>query len=77
MRDKKHTSDEKQRKKSILGAFLAREEPDREYMNDLKAQWSIMNSAERRQFILGAVIGLLIFIGLVGLVLFLILKLMG
>lgn len=77
MSEKKSPHDETQKKKSILGLLLAREEPDKEYISDLKAQWSVMNSAERCQFILGALIGLFIFIGTIGLVIYLILKIVG
>jgi hypothetical protein len=77
MSEKRHPSDETQKKKTILGLLLARSEPDREYISDLKAQWSVMNAGERRQFILGAVIGLILFIVMIGAGIFLILRIIG
>jgi len=50
-------------KKTLLGAFLTREKPDQEYLPDLKNQWVSMDKGERVKFILGGVIGLIIFIG--------------
>ena len=51
------------RKRTILGSFFAREERDKEYMPDLKSQWSEMNQKDRVKFIMGAIFGLIIFVG--------------
>jgi hypothetical protein len=55
--------EQKREKKSILGSFFAREERDKDYMPDLKSQWGEMNRKERGKFVLGAVFGLIVFIG--------------
>ncbi len=51
------------KKRGFLDIFLTREEPDEDYVPDLKAQWNAMNNAERVKFILGAIIGLIIVLG--------------
>lgn len=58
-----YKKNQKREKKSLLGMFLAREEPDKEYMPDLKNQWGEMAPGERIKFILGALVGLIIFVG--------------
>ena len=54
---------QKKEKKTLLGLFFAREEPDKEYLPDLKTQWGKMDQKERIKFILGAIFGLIIFVG--------------
>jgi len=64
MQNKKN-SDEKPKKKprkTILGAFFAREEPDKKYLPELKDQWASMEKGERVKFAIGAIVGLAIFI---------------
>ncbi|HEY9122011.1 MAG TPA: hypothetical protein VIM80_03360, partial [Brevefilum sp.] len=46
----------------ILGAFFTREEPDKEYLPELKDQWATMKKGERIKFAIGAIVGLAIFI---------------
>ena len=77
MSDKKQSQDEPGKKKSIFGSLFTREKPDREYVPDLKKQWSDMDSPRRVQFILGVVIGLIIFIGSLVLAYFLLSKFIG
>jgi len=77
MNEKKQSPEKQERKKSILGSFFTREKPDREYIPDLKKQWSEMDSSHRIQFVLGAVIGLIIFIGSLVLAYFLLSKFIG
>lgn len=50
-------------KKSLLHIFFAREEPDKEYMPDLKNQWGEMDQGEKIKFILGGLVGLVIIVG--------------
>jgi len=52
----------KKPRKTILGAFLTREEPDKEYLPELKNQWTSMERRERLKFIIGGLVGVLIFI---------------
>lgn len=61
---------ERQRK-SLSSWFFTREEPDKNYLPDLKTQWGIMTRAERVKFVFGALIGLLLFISALVLVYFL------
>ena len=58
--NKKHKG---KRKSKLLEVFLTREEPDEDYLPELKAQWESMETGERIKFTIGAVIGLLIVLG--------------
>lgn len=64
MQNKKKSDDKQQKKtrKTILGAFFAREEPDKEYLPELKDQWGSMEKGQRVKFAIGAIVGLAIFI---------------
>jgi len=64
MQNKKKSDDKLQKKprKTILGAFFTREEPDKEYLPELKDQWASMEKGERVKFAIGAFVGLVIFI---------------
>lgn len=78
MREKKQTGDKKQVKdKSLLGSFFAREERDEEYIPELQSQWESMDSGKRVNFILGAVIGLVLFVGALILVYYLLMLIRG
>lgn len=50
----------KKPKKGFLQAFFTREEPDEDYIPELKAQWHTMNKNERVKFLIGALAGLMI-----------------
>jgi len=65
MPEEKNAKDknQKQKKRNFLDTFLTREEPDDDYLPDLKTQWNAMNNAERVKFVLGAIIGLMIVLG--------------
>jgi len=58
----KNSKKEKQKRK-LLDIFLTREEPDQDFLPELKSQWKSMNKGERVKFIIGALIGLIIFVG--------------
>ena len=65
MGDKKG-SEKKQKnrqKKSIADWFFSRQKMDQDYVPDLKTQWAQMDNSDRIKFVLGAVVGLLLFIG--------------
>jgi|LDZU01.1.fsa_nt_gi hypothetical protein len=64
MQNKKNSDEkpQKKRRKTILGAFFTREEPDKEYLPELKDQWASMEKGERVKFIIGASVGLVVFI---------------
>ena len=63
----KHKSEKKQTKtkpKSILGLLVKKQdEKDGDYMPELQTQWQQMNAGERIKFVLGSVVGLLLFVG--------------
>jgi len=61
--DEQKTNPERRKRKSILGALFTREEPDKDYMPQLNSQWGKMNQPERVKFVLGAIVGLALFIG--------------
>lgn len=58
---KKPTQDKE--RKTLLGWFFSREEPDKDYLPDLKSQWETMNSTERVKFVVGAIVGVALFVG--------------
>jgi hypothetical protein len=61
--ERSEDSPKNQKKKTLLGWFVSREEPDTDYMPDLKSQWGSMNRNERFKFIAGGIVGLVLFIG--------------
>jgi hypothetical protein len=60
---KPNKKNQKRQKRKLLDIFLTREEPDEDYIPELKAQWNILNNRERVKFIFGALVGLLIVVG--------------
>ena len=54
---------EKEKRHSFFGAFFSKPEKDEAYLPDLKAQWEKMDRDEKRKFIFGAIVGLILFIG--------------
>lgn len=58
---KKPKQNEKQ--KSLLGWLITREEPDHNYLPELKTQWVHLDFAGRVKFIVGAIIGAILFFG--------------
>jgi len=52
----------KKEKKTLLGWFFSREEPDKDYLPDLKSQWANMGTSERVKFIFGAIFGAVVFV---------------
>jgi hypothetical protein len=53
----------KEKKKPLSGWFFTREDPDKDYLPDLKSQWALMDTAERAKFVIGAIVGAMLFIG--------------
>lgn len=68
---------EKEKKKTFMGWFVAREEPDEDYLPDLKSQWAKMERAERIKFIFGGIFGVVVFIAALVLVYFLLAAIVG
>lgn len=64
-------------KKTLMGWFVSREEPDKEYLPDLKSQWANMKRPERVRFVLGAIVGLVVFIAALVLVYFILAAIVG
>ena len=50
-------------RKTILGRLFSKPHHDAEYMSDLKSQWAELNPSGRVKFVLGALIGLCLFLG--------------
>jgi hypothetical protein len=67
----------KPEKRSILTAFLTKEKPDKDYFPDLKTQWQSMEQKERTQFVIGAIVGLIIIAGMLAAVYFVLVALRG
>jgi len=61
--NKKKSGHQEKQKRRFLDIFLTREEPDEDYMPDLKNQWTSMDQKDRIIFILGALFGLIIILG--------------
>lgn len=72
--EKKQESD---KDKSIFGLLFSRQERDEDYMPELKSQWEQMDSPDRIKFVLGGIVGLLLFIGALALVYFLLSFMIG
>lgn len=68
---------EEKKRPSILNVLFTRPERDREYMSDLNSQWDQLDRRGRVKFIVGAVFGALVFFAALGLVLWVISKIMG
>lgn len=63
--------------KSILGSFFGRQERDETYVPELKTQWAQMETGARVKFVLGALLGLILFLGALTLVFLLLSSMMG
>ena len=67
----------KEKRKTLMGWFFSREEPDKEYLPDLKSQWVSMERTERVKFALGAIFGAVVFIAALIMVYFILAALVG
>lgn len=54
---------EKEKRNSLLGWFVSREEPDKDYVPELQSQWASLDIAGRIKFLIGALIGAILFFG--------------
>jgi hypothetical protein len=66
-----------EKKKTLLGWFVSREEPDKEYLPDLKSQWANMGRPDRVKFILGAIFSAVVFIAALVVVYFILAAIVG
>ena len=62
-KDKTSDPDQKEKRNSLLGWFVSREEPDHDLMPDLQSQWSQMDFAGRFKFVVGIIVGAVLFFG--------------
>jgi hypothetical protein len=60
---KPNNNNQKRQKRKLLDIFLTREEPDKDYIPELKDQWNTLKNRERVKFVFGAFVGLLIVVG--------------
>jgi hypothetical protein len=77
MKKQTHSDKNKYETKSILNILFGRSNQDKTYKKDLIKQWSQMNTSQRRQFILGGIVGLIVFFGALFTVFFLLFRLFG
>ena len=54
---------EPEKRPTILGSLISKQEPDKDYLPDLKNQWGKMDTLAKVKFVLGALVGLVIFVG--------------
>ena len=62
-KDKKSNHQDRDQRKSILGRLFSRPAGDQDYVPDLKDSWNTLDSTGRIMFIIGALIGLILFLG--------------
>ena len=62
---------------SIIQSLFSRPERDREYLSDLNSQWDQLDKQGRIKFVVGAITGAIIFFAALGLVLWVISRLMA
>jgi len=55
--------EENSQDKTIMDWLFSRQKMDQDYVPDLKSQWAQMDNPDRIKFVLGGVVGLLLFIG--------------
>ena len=70
-------SEKSKKRFSLSSWFVAREKPDEDYMPDLRTQWGSMKGIGKVKFILGAVVGLVVFLGALFLVFLILQAIMG
>ena len=68
---------DKKQRSSIIQSLFSRPERDREYLSDLNSQWDQLDKQGRIKFVLGAVAGTIFFFAALGLVLWVISRLMA
>ena len=76
----KQGSDKKQENgqdKTITDWLFSRQKMDQDFVPDLKSQWAQMDNPDKVKFVLGGVVGLLLFIGALALAYYLLSVLMN
>jgi hypothetical protein len=74
---KKAEPQENKKRPSILSVLFTRPERDTEYMSDLNSQWDRLDKKGRVKFVVGAIVGAIVFFAALGLILWIISLLMG
>jgi len=54
---------QREKRNSLLGWLIAREEPDQDYVPELKTQWMQLDLAGRIKFVVGVIVGAILFFG--------------
>ena len=62
-KDKKSNHQDRDQRKSILERLFSKPANDQDYVPDLKDSWNTLDSTGRIMFIIGALIGLILFLG--------------
>ena len=62
-KDKKPQHQDRDQRRSFIERLFSKPDRDQNYVPELKAQWSALDSAGRVKFVLGALIGLILFFG--------------
>ena len=62
-KQQKANKEDREERKSIFTRLFSRPSRDEDYMADLNAQWADLETAGRIKFVLGALLGLILFIG--------------
>jgi hypothetical protein len=68
---------QQKQKKTMMGWFFSQEEPDKEYLPDLKSHWAVMDPPEKVKFVLGAILGAVLFVAALVLVYYLLAAIVG
>ena len=68
---------DKQKLPTMLSALFSRREKDEDFLPEIRAQWGSMAGKERLQFVLGALLGLVLFAGAIILAYFAIIAIAG
>jgi len=61
--DDPSTENQNEKPNSLLGWFVTREEPDKDFMPEFQSQWARMNFAGRVKFVVGILVGAILFFG--------------
>lgn len=68
---------DKRKRPTILSALFSPREKDEDFLPEIKAQWGSMAGKERLLFVLGALLGLMLFAGAIMLAYFAIIAIAG
>lgn len=75
-KDSKSTN-QNEKKESLLARFITREDPDEAYIPELESQWAHLDLMGKFKFVLGAIVGAILFFGALYLVYLLLSTMVG